>query len=170
MKRLSMLIMLVALLGINAFAQTNKQQPNRPSSVSETLGKAKPSLFGSAQRPTDCDTFVNLCDDDTLVIYSVNSTACSGANAKGGYVTGQNCFGDKAKADIFGLPGNTIKGLLLYFGVAKAANTTDKFNVRIWDNDGLFGDCSPGAPGTILATKAVTYNKSKQDVHLDHLK
>ncbi|MBA2422711.1 MAG: T9SS type A sorting domain-containing protein [Chitinophagales bacterium] len=163
MKRLSMLIVLVALLGINVFAQTT-----RSSQISKILGPAKPSLLGTAQRPTDCDTFANLCEDDTLVIYSLSPGSCAPGD-KGGYVTGHNCYGDKSKADIFLLPGETIKGLLLYFGVAKAANTTDKFTVRIWDNNGLFGDGSPGAPGTVLASKQVTYNQAKADVLAEEL-
>lgn len=144
-----MLIVLVSLMGINAFAQTA-----RTAHIKANLGLAKPSLMGSSQRIEDCDTFVNLCSDDTLAIWST----------AGGYVAGQNEYGDKSKADIFLLPGTTIKGVLLYFGVGKAANTVDKFNVRVWDNDGTFGDGSPGGPGTVLGTKLVKYNDVKNDV------
>jgi hypothetical protein len=153
MKRLSMLIVLVSLMGINAFAQTN--QTPRTAAVKANLGLAKPELMGSSSRVLDCDTFINLCPDDTLVLYSV---------VGGGYVAGQNVYGDIAKADIFYLPGTSLKGCLLYFGYATAANTVDKFNVTAWDNDGTFADASPGAPGTVLATKLVKYSDVVADV------
>jgi hypothetical protein len=66
MKRLSILLMLVVLIGVSAFAQTS-----RKSYVHENLGVPKKSLLGDS-RPTVCDTFVNLCDDDTLVYYSAS--------------------------------------------------------------------------------------------------
>ena len=154
-----MIVVLVALMGINAFAQT--QQPTRTAEVKANLGLAKQSLMGSSERLEDCDTFANLCVDDTLVIYST---------AAGGYVAGQNGYGDISKADIFYLPGaNNIKGALLYFGVGKAANSTDKFNVRCWDNDGTFGDGSPGGPGTVLGSKLVKYSDVAADVLADEL-
>lgn len=159
MKRLSMLVVLVALMGINAFAQT--PQPTRTAEVKANLGLAKQSLMGSSERLEDCDTFANLCVDDTLVIYET---------AAGGYVAGQNGYGDISKADIFYLPGaNNIKGALFYFGVGKAANSTDKFNVRCWDNDGTFGDGSPGGPGTVLGSKLVKYSDVAADVLADEL-
>jgi len=150
-----MLLMLVALLGVNAFAQTS-----RTSHVAQSLGKAKPSMLGSSQRILDCDTFVNLCSDDTLVIYTATCDGVPGHS----YVCGHNCYGDKSKADIFGLPGTTIKGALLYFGVGKNANTTDKVNVRVWDNDGTFADGGTGAPGTVLGSTTITYAKVAADV------
>lgn len=160
MKRLSMLLMLVALLGVNAFAQTS-----RTSHVSQSLGKAKPTMLGSSQRILDCDTFVNLCSDDTLVVYTSQCTA----GVPGGYVCGHNCYGDKSKADIFYLPGTTIKGALLYFGVGKNANTTDKVNVRVWDNDGTFADGGTGGPGTVLGTATITYKQINTDVTAGNL-
>ncbi|MBK9730240.1 MAG: T9SS type A sorting domain-containing protein [Chitinophagaceae bacterium] len=152
MKRLSILLVLVTLMGINAFAQTA-----RTAQIKTNLGKAKPSMMGSSQRIEDCDTFVNLCVDDELVLYSTT----------GGYVCGQNEYGDVSKADIFYLPGTTIKGVLLYFGFAKAANTVDKVKVRVWDNDGTFADGNPGAPGTILSEKLVSYQTISDDVNID---
>lgn len=152
MKRFSFLFVLVTLIGINAFAQTT--QPVRTAQVKANLGKAKPSMMGSSLRTQDCDTFANLCFDDTLALWST----------AGGWVAGQNEYGDISKADIFYLPGSTIKGCLIYFGFAKAANTVDKFNVRVWDNDGTFADGSPGGPGTILGTKLVKYSDVVTDV------
>lgn len=152
MKRFSLLVVLVSLLGISAFAQTAITP--RTAQIKTNLGKAKPSMMGSSQRTQDCDTFINLCYDDQLVIYST----------AGGYVAGQNEYGDVSKADIYYLPGTTIKGCLIYFGFAKAANSVDKFKVRIWDNDGTFYDGSPGAPGTVLAEKLVKYSDVVTDV------
>ena len=114
MKRFSFLIVLVTLIGINAFAQTT--QPVRTAQIKANLGKAKPSMMGSSLRTQDCDTFANLCFDDTLALWST----------AGGWVAGQNEYGDISKADIFYLPGTTIKGCLIYFGFAKAANTVER--------------------------------------------
>lgn len=140
-------------MGINVLAQTAPVA--RTSQIKTNLGLVKPSMLGSSQRTEDCDTFSNLCVDDLLTIYSV---------PLGGYVAGQNAYGDISKADIFQLPGTTIKGVMLFFGVGKAVNTVDQFKVRIWDNDGDFANGSPGAPGTVLAETLVKYNDVKTDV------
>jgi hypothetical protein len=117
--------------------------------------------MGSSDRIEDCDTFVNLCVDDTLVLYTAT---CDGIH-DGGYVCGHNCYGDNAKADLFYLPGQTIKGCLLYFAYATAANKKDSLTVNVWAPDGLFADGGTGAPGTILGSyKKLRYNTAKVDV------
>jgi hypothetical protein len=102
MKRLSMLLMLVALISVSAFAQTSRHDGVR---LMKKMGVAKPSLLGSADRIEDCDTFVNLCNEDTLVAYYAT---CDGIHL-GGYITGHNCYGDNAKADIFYLQAKPLK-------------------------------------------------------------
>src|SRR4030095_10571043 len=159
MKKFAILLMLVAMIGVNAFAQTSLSY-----SIKEILGPAKPSLLGGSSRPLDCDTFINLCSDDTLVLYSAQCVT----GVPGGYVCGHNCAGHKSKADIFLLPGiagnTTIKGVLIYFAVGKAANTTDQFNVRVYDHSGTFADGGANAPGVILGSKTLKYNTVKTDV------
>lgn len=93
MKRLSMIVVLVALMGINAFAQT--QQPTCILEVKANLGLAKQWFKPVSECLEDCDTFANLCVDDTLVIYSTTGN---------GYVAVRT-NGDISKADIFYLPG-----------------------------------------------------------------
>ena len=140
MKTFYSIIVLVSLMVVNTVAQTT--QTVRTSQIEANLGLVKPSMLGSSQRTEDCDTFSNLCPDDSLVVYTT---------AAGGYVAGQNGYGDISKADVFKLPGTTIKGVMLFFGVGTAVDTVNQFKVRIWDNDGLFADGSTGAPGTVLA-------------------
>ncbi|MEO6169175.1 MAG: T9SS type A sorting domain-containing protein [Chitinophagales bacterium] len=155
MKKLSMLIVLVSLMGINAFAQTARTAP-----LKATLQLAKPAEMGASSSKLliqDCDTFANLCASDTFAVIYTYGT--------GLYVSGQNSFGDISKADIFQTGGTTIKGVLIWFGVGKAANTIDKFNVRVWENDGTFNDgVTPGAPGSILSSKLVKYSDVAADV------
>ncbi|MBK6484943.1 MAG: T9SS type A sorting domain-containing protein [Chitinophagaceae bacterium] len=153
MKTFYSIIVLVSLMVINTVAQTT--QTVRTSQISTNLGLVKPSMLGFSQRTEDCDTFSNLCPDDSLVIYTTSA---------GGYVAGQNGYGDISKADVFKLPGTTIKGVMLFFGVGTAADTVNQFKVRIWDNDSLFADGSTGAPGTVLAETLVKYNDVKNDV------
>ncbi|MEO6166038.1 MAG: T9SS type A sorting domain-containing protein [Chitinophagales bacterium] len=152
MKKLYSFIVLVSLTGINAWAQTN--QPARTPQVKAKLGLVKPFLPGPFQLTEACDTFNNFCPDDELVLYMT----------AGGYVGGQNEYGDISKADIFKLPGTAIQGLLLFFGAGSAANSVDQFKVRIWDNDGSFADGSTGGPGTVLAETLVKYIDVESDV------
>jgi hypothetical protein len=158
MKRFSFLMFFFSFFCLTAFSQSS-----RTSNIQQNLGPVKPSMFGNS-RPSGCDTFSNICADDTLVVY----TATCSLGTIGGYVCGQNCYGDLSKVDIFhvaGQAGSTnITGVLFFFAVGQAANAIDALNVRIWDDNGQFADGGSGAPGTILATEALLYNTVKTDV------
>ena len=77
----------------------------------------------------------------------------------GGYYSGNNSFGDKAKANIFqhGTP-SLLKGVLIDFAVA----TSNSINIEVaaWDNTG-----SGGSPGSKIASASI----SLDDIFLDVL-
>jgi PKD repeat protein len=103
-----------------------------------------------------CDTITNfpLTGTPTILL--------SGGPGGVGYVTGHNNYLDKAKADLFSQvqpPNAQITNALIGFGVATNANTTNTFNVTIWDDNG-----AAGAPGTELGTTTVTYATAAADV------
>lgn len=95
-----------------------------------------------------CDTIGNAnLSSDNFVIY---------LDQNGGYLAGQNSYGDIGKMDKFtnDNPGQTeVGGALLYFGVAKGTGTT---SVKVWDDNG-------GSPGTVLATESFTNNTIPSD-------
>lgn len=69
----------------------------------------------------------------------------------GGFISGTNGFGDKAKADYFDYQGtNThVKGGYFAFALANAGTPTSSIEIAVWDGTG-------GTPGAELGAKAVS--------------
>jgi PKD repeat protein len=83
-----------------------------------------------------CDT-LNVPFAGTPTIYS---------NTSGGYVAGNNSYNDQSKADIFtGYSSslNKVTGVIFWFGRGYTTGSTNKVNVRLWNNSG-----AGGSPGT----------------------
>ncbi len=100
---------------------------------------------------------------DTLSNFPPTATPTLLFSNNGGYVSGHNNYLDMGKADKFSQtiqPNYAVTGLLIGFGVAKNANTTNTFNMKIWNATGPGG--APGA--TALATVAKTYAAAAADV------
>lgn len=100
-----------------------------------------------------CDTLTNLPATFTPTILLSNNS---------GYVIGHNGYGDLAKADKYSqplVPNSQIVGMLIGFGIATNGNTTNTFNMKVWDAAGTGG--SPGA-SVVSATK--TYADAAADV------
>lgn len=96
-----------------------------------------------------CDTISNYdAVNHNSIVYNIGT----------GYVSGHNSYGDIAKADFFDYDGtNThIAGAYIGFGISVASNTTNTFDVKVWDGTG-------GTPGAVLASVPVTY-QSIQDL------
>jgi PKD repeat protein len=105
-----------------------------------------------------CDTITNFISTATPTVYGSSGW---------GYVSGQNDYLDIAKADYFSqpiTPTYQLTGALMAFGTASNANTTNTFNVRVWDDNG-----TAGAPNTVLGTQTVTYATATNDAGLGNL-
>ncbi len=105
-----------------------------------------------------CDTLTNMPATWTPTLYLSNN---------GGYVTGQNGYLDIAKADYFTQtiqPNYQITSALIGFGAAANSNTTNTFDVTVWDNTG-----AGGTPGVELGTTTVTYATAVADAGAGNL-
>ncbi len=83
-------------------------------------------------------------------------------NGGAGYVSGNNSFGDKAKANFFqNYPENTeIQGLLLEFAIAvQKVGSDPSITFAIWDNTG-----NMGSPGVIKKSASLPLSQIVQDV------
>jgi len=79
-------------------------------------------------------------------------------SAQGGYVTGNNEYGDLAKADYFELNQEyQVNGILFDFAHAVGGNPS--VEVAVWDNTG-----TANSPGVKIATASVSLNTIKNDV------
>ncbi|HIE15537.1 MAG TPA: PKD domain-containing protein, partial [Bacteroidales bacterium] len=78
-----------------------------------------------------------------------------------GYVSGNNQYGDEAKAEYFDsyAPYTEINGAYLYFGYAYVANASTNITINIWDNSG-----TGGSPGTVIASTTVPITTIANDV------
>lgn len=109
--------------------------------------ETKTNYINVTATSTTCDT-LNWPPVDTLRLYTATN---NGQYA--GYVSGNNLWQDKAKANYFSSYVSTkkINAVILYFGVGKGNNATN-IPIRIHSNTG-----TGGAPGTTaLATQNVT--------------
>jgi Pregnancy-associated plasma protein-A/Secretion system C-terminal sorting domain/SprB repeat len=101
-----------------------------------------------------CDTISNYAIGiDSARIYS------AGAAVGSGFVSGNNTYGDKAKADFFDLSTSAhthLKGFYIGFGYANDLGSATTVNLKVWNANG-----TAGAPSTVLATKAVNLTAIK---------
>jgi PKD repeat protein len=94
---------------------------------------------------------------DTL-IYPLAGNYALYVSDGGGFVTGNNEFGDLAKANYYEPSGKmNLKGILFDFAHATGGNPAIAIN--IWDNNG-----TNGSPGTIKATASVNLEAIKNDI------
>ncbi len=104
-----------------------------------------------------CDTLSNYnLGVDSARIYSAASATSSG------FVSGNNSYGDLAKADYFDYSAGAhthIKGFYIAFGYAKDAAPSTNINLRVWSANG-----TAGAPNTVLGTIAASLTTIKNDV------
>ena len=100
---------------------------------------------GQGSPPGQCgiDT-VNYPIPGSLTVYTVP------AAGGGGYVSGQNGYGDIAKAEYYPNTSNanSIEGMFLELDALSAASASSSFNAYIWDDNG-------GEPGNILHTENI---------------
>ncbi|MBK0403667.1 PKD domain-containing protein [Adhaeribacter sp. BT258] len=107
-----------------------------------------------------CVDTLNLPFAGTPVIY-VSQTA---TGAKNGYVSGNNAYGHKAKAEKFVSNTTTINGGIFAFGRAKFATAASTVTVAVWNATG-----TNGAPGTIIASQVVPINTIAANIAANQL-
>ncbi len=97
---------------------------------------------------TVCRDTLNKVLPGTPVMYISRNSS----NVRNGYVSGNNGFGDKAKAEYFASTAgyNRIAGGILKFGKATAAGASSSVTVAVWDNTG-----ANGSPGAIIGSQVV---------------
>ena len=109
-----------------------------------------------AMATANCDTIINLTSRDTLTYY-INS-----AGAGGGYLSGNNGYGDLEKAEAFAGPvGGSLNGAFIGFGYASvnANDSATPVTINVYDASG-----TGGAPGATIATATVTLGQIAQSV------
>ena len=108
-------------------------------------------------KQTGFGTKLFIKDIDTLNYPLVGNYALY-VSSGGGYVTGNNEFGDIAKANFFQTNGSlSLTGIIFDFAVAKGGDP--EIEIAIWDNDGL-----NNSPGSIVAVRSVNLNTIKNDI------
>jgi PKD repeat protein len=98
---------------------------------------------------------------DTLTNFPANGTPTIFQSSGWGYVAGHNDYEDAGKADKYStfFPTYTINGALIQFAVATASNSTNTFDVKVWDSNG-----AAGAPNTVLGSESKTFQDAELDV------
>ncbi|WP_299818701.1 S8 family serine peptidase [uncultured Pontibacter sp.] len=133
-----------------------------------TPGKYKVSLIAkNTEKGTQSDPLVkeeyitvanNFCDN--LFTPFVGTPTLNPVTG-GGYVTGNNTYGDLAKANAYDYAraGAYITGTKIKFGAATAADANATVKVVVWDNAG-----TNGAPKNIIASKDIKISDIVADV------
>ncbi|MFH2096736.1 MAG: PKD domain-containing protein, partial [Bacteroidota bacterium] len=96
-----------------------------------------------------CGQFCNVVGSE--VLYTTGS----------GYVSGNNQYGDEAKAEYFGsyAPYNRLEGAWFSFGAVYVNNPATNITFNVWNNTG-----AGGSPGTVIGTKTVNIATIANDV------
>jgi len=101
-----------------------------------------------------CDTLAYpLIGDYALYIISDNGA---------GYVSGNNSYGDLAKASYFGAiePQSTIIGCIFDFAIAKRSLASDQpIKFKVWESNG-----TNNSPGTLIAQQVVSLSQIADEV------
>ncbi|MEP7168867.1 MAG: hypothetical protein ABI855_05805, partial [Bacteroidota bacterium] len=126
-----------------------------PSATNLTPAVLQQSLLNIKSNGISCDTTSNfIVGTYTPTIYNDNA---------GGYVSGQNSYGDQSKVDKYAIPipNSSIYGVIYIFGAASSSGTNQTFTAQVWDNDG-----AGGLPNTSLGSQTVTYDTIVYDFNL----
>ncbi len=134
-----------------------------PAITYSTPGLYTVSLTVSDGSTSDTETkidYIEVIDGSTggcdTLRYPLSGTPMIYGVTNGGYVAGNNSYGDLAKADFFDsyAPATRIEGAMIWFGVATG---TGNFTVAVWDDAG-------GSPGTIIGSETVSIATIAPDV------
>lgn len=141
-----------------------------PSVTYNTLGDYDVSLTVSNAYGSDTETknlYIHVVDQlttcDTLN-YPLAGTPTIYASSGGGYVSGNNDYGDLAKANYFSQPSgyDEISSAYFWFYTATNSGSTQNVNFKIWaDNSGTVGN--------VLANKYVALSDIVSDVSSNYI-
>ncbi|GAB1404380.1 hypothetical protein MASR1M74_15590 [Lentimicrobium sp.] len=152
MKKILLNILLIILAVAGAQAQVKDRLHYMPSNV------FKPSSAGenipSSPRDMTCDT-LRFPMSGTITYYYISPP-------DSGYVTGNNSYGDKAKAEFYESidPDYVITGFVAEFAVATSKkNSNADITFGIWDNSG-----AQGKPGNLVASATYPLNWIIEDI------
>ncbi len=111
---------------------------------------------GSSPGTKTCDS-LHFPLPGNMVMYSIRYT-----NGAYGYVSGNNGYSDKAKADFFmpASPYNKLVGAFFKFGKAKRLPShVFSIPVKVWNNSG-----PGGSPGTVLLSDSIPFQQIYTDI------
>ncbi|HLG36092.1 MAG TPA: T9SS type A sorting domain-containing protein [Bacteroidia bacterium] len=143
MKKIYTLLFVTLLLAASADAQ-------RMVGSSFPVKAKNPYAFAPSQNQTSRTSSTN----DTLTLHFMGTPSLYGSQG-GGFVSGQNGYGDLAKMQLFDgsygvIDAGVITGILFYMGWVEG-DPNSVITATIWDDSG-------GTPGSILGTAPVLYS------------
>jgi len=141
-----------------------------PSIVYNTVGDYNVSLTATNAYGSDSETknlYIHVVNQQTTcdtLNYPLSGTPIVYISDNGGYVAGNNGYGDLAKANYYTQPSgyDQINSAYFWFYVAKDGGSTQNINFRVWANNG-------GTVGSVLATKAIPLSDIVSDVNSHYL-
>jgi len=128
-----------------------------------TNSNSKSITITTCITPTTCaDTISNWTNTDTMAVYTAAADAQTpGCSPKAGYVAGNNCYGDKEKAEFFAFSKYStmtvpqIKGVIVLFykngTKGTAGNSASSVGMKIYN-----GTSATAAPGSLISQTATT--------------
>jgi PKD repeat protein len=130
-----------------------------PSVLFSTIGTYTVSLTATNLQGSDAETktsYITVTDGsvqtcDTLH-YPMPGTPVLYSDQGGGYVAGNNSYGDLIKAEYFATyaPYTEIEAVYLWFGKVTDGGSTTNITINVYNNGG-----TSGAPGTVIGTATV---------------
>lgn len=151
MKKITIIIVLCVFTAMIANAQHSGKSDFKASDLQNLNYSVTGHEIGS--RTTDCDTLRYPLTGEIIYYYMLPPGI--------GYITGNNSYKDKAKAEFFNSfeIGTTINGMIADFVVAKSASNP-QITFAIWNSS-----ATDGKPGTIVATATKSLNSIVGDVN-----
>jgi len=150
-------IILIILTILFSVSVTTGQTTGRNAIAASEKVKSSLNLTGlDENRSVECDTLRYPLSGEIIYYYMLPPGV--------GYITGNNSYKDKVKAEYFASfeVGSSISGMIADFVVAKSVNNP-QITFAIWNNAG-----PDGKPGAIVATATKSLSSIVTDVNSEH--
>ena len=151
MKKMLLIVVISLMVSLTTQAQNLRSNYLRRAAVEKKSGTATQV---ENTREVTCDT-IRFPMSGTITYYYL-------ADQDTGYVTGNNSYGDKAKAEYYEAAeeGYVISGFVAEFAIAKSiSNSNADITFGIWDNTGTNGN-----PGNMVASATYPLNWIIEDI------